>query len=79
MYAVAYQQQDFGKPCPGSAERICDAACYNVFSHIVGWMVLTPEFQLSVVLISQPLALLVALWGMTMYRDFKVLLNRRKQ
>jgi hypothetical protein len=68
MFAVAYQQQDFARPCPGSTQRICDASCYNVFTLIVGWMVLTPEFQLSVVLISQPLALLVALWGMTSER-----------
>jgi hypothetical protein len=86
-----YQQQDFARPCPDSTQRLCDAACYNVFSHIVGWMVLTPgakppplpltlfcnrrpvsfcpaEFQLIIVLISQPLALLVALWGMTSTR-----------
>ena len=29
------------------------------------WLVFTPEFQLSVVLISSPLSLIVALWGMT--------------
>jgi len=29
------------------------------------WMFYTPEFQLVIVLVSSPLALLVALWGMT--------------
>ncbi len=29
------------------------------------WMNYTPEFQLVVVLVSSPLAQLVALWGMT--------------
>ena len=28
-------------------------------------MTYTPEFQLTIVLVSSPLALLVALWGMT--------------
>jgi hypothetical protein len=41
MYAVAYQQQDFAKPCSGR-DNLCDANCYNVYTHIVGWMVLTP-------------------------------------
>jgi hypothetical protein len=29
------------------------------------WMLRTPEFQLTVALVSSPVALLVALWGMT--------------
>ncbi len=29
------------------------------------WMGYTPEFQLMIVLISSPVTLLVALWGMT--------------
>jgi hypothetical protein len=29
------------------------------------WMFYTPQFQLVIVLVSSPLALLVALWGMT--------------
>jgi hypothetical protein len=29
------------------------------------WMMRTPEFQETVVLVSSPVALLVALWGMT--------------
>jgi hypothetical protein len=32
---------------------------------IVQWMNFTPEFQVTVVLVSSPLTLLVALWGMT--------------
>ena len=32
------------------------------------WMTYTPEFQLTIVLVSSPLALLVALWGMTSRR-----------
>jgi hypothetical protein len=43
----------------------CDPACNNVWTVIHYWLESTPEFQLIVVLISSPLALLVALWGMT--------------
>ncbi len=48
------------KFCPDA----CDE-CPNVYVHIVQWMAYTPEFQVLIVLVSSPLALLVALWGMT--------------
>ncbi len=50
--------------CPDKL-TYCDASCYNVYTHIVGWMFYTPEFESIIVLISSPLTLLVALWGMT--------------
>jgi hypothetical protein len=43
----------------------CDPSCNNVFAHIQRWAARTPEFQVTVVLVSSPLTLLVALWGMT--------------
>ena len=43
----------------------CDASCNNVFTHITLWITRTPEFQVTIVLVSSPLTLLVALWGMT--------------
>ena len=48
-----------------TCNNICDPACNNVWTVITYWLELTPEFQLIVVLISSPLALIVALWGMT--------------
>ena len=45
--------------------RPCEASCYNVYTLMQYWLLLTPELKLVVVLISSPLALLVALWGMT--------------
>jgi hypothetical protein len=36
-----------------------------MYTLISRWMMYTPEFQLTIVLISSPLTLLVALWGMT--------------
>jgi hypothetical protein len=66
MDAVATSFADeANKVCPGVSTRRCDAACYNVYTQIAQWMSYTPEFQLTFVLISSPLVLLVALWGMT--------------
>jgi hypothetical protein len=64
MYALSYQFQDVSKQCPGP-QSLCSATCYNVFNHIQRWLLNTPQFQLITVLVSSPLALLVALWGMT--------------
>ena len=43
----------------------CDPSCHNVFTHFNQWALNTPEFQVTIVLVSSPLTLLVALWGMT--------------
>ncbi len=64
MLAVALQLQDVGRRCPGVTD-FCDPSCNNVFAHITMWISRTPEFQVTIVLISSPLTLLVALWGMT--------------
>ena len=64
MLAVASQLQDGATRCPG-VTGFCDPSCHNVFTHINQWAANTPEFQVTVVLVSSPLTLLVALWGMT--------------
>ena len=61
MFAVAYQFRD---TITGSCPNICDE-CHNAYYLITQWMFYTPEFQYVIVLLSSPLALLVALWGMT--------------
>ena len=61
MFALANQNQDRGQSCGSN----CDEACFNAWELMQNWLLYTPEFQLIVVLISSPLALLVALWGMT--------------
>ena len=48
-----------------TCNNFCDPACNNVWFVIQIWLQNTPEFQLSVMLISSPLALIVALWGIT--------------
>ncbi len=67
MYAVANELQDSGNACPSGSlsQSLCDADCYNMYAHMARWMSLTPEFQTIIVFVSSPLALLVALWGMT--------------
>ena len=61
MNALANALQNDGASCTSN----CDPSCFNVWTLIQFWLQFTPEFQLSVVLISSPLALLVALRGMT--------------
>jgi hypothetical protein len=62
-----------------SCSNPCDPACSNVWSVIQNRLELTPEFQLIVVLISSPLALLVALWGMTDKRTLQHMRSGRGQ
>jgi len=74
MNALASALQNDGASC-----AICDPSCNNVWTLIQYWLELTPEFQLSVVLISSPLALLVALWGMTSKRALQQMKSSREQ
>jgi hypothetical protein len=58
---------EFSK-CPGviaNFSMFCDSSCANVNFHIWSWLFNTPEFRPTIVLISSPLVMLVALWGMT--------------
>jgi hypothetical protein len=43
------------------------------------WMLNTPEFQLSIVLISSPLTLPVALWGMTSKVTLHLMKSSRRE
>ena len=59
--------------------NLCDALCFNTWDLMQWWLEFTPEFQLTVVLISSPLALLVALWGMTSKRALQQMESSRRQ
>ena len=76
MLAVAHQLRDVDKECPG-VNTICDA-CYNEYSHIVLWMGYTPEFQQAIMLISSPVAQLVALWGMTTKSTLHLMMTSKR-
>jgi hypothetical protein len=78
MSAVSGQKEDGANECPGVTSR-CDASCYNIFSHINEWLIYTPEFQVTIVLISSPLTLLVALWGMTSSKTLQKLKSSLEQ
>lgn len=49
--------------CPAYTDRC--SLCYNVHNFMLIWFLYTPSFHFAVLLITQPLALLAALWGMT--------------
>ena len=61
MNALSSALQNVDAACPTP----CGIPCNNVWTLIGIWLLFTPEFQLTVVLISSPLSLLFALWGMT--------------
>ena len=60
FFAVSYYSRVIDDNCRNPC-----GDCSNTYDNIVQWMNYTPEFQLTIVLVSSPLALLVALWGMT--------------
>lgn len=72
MLAVSGALQNYDVECTGG---LC-APCYNMYSNMQVWLHFTPEFQLIIMLISSPLASLVALWGMTSDRMWKMLTSR---
>ena len=76
ILAVAFQFQDTANACPNN---LCDASCVNVFTLINYWNSHTPEFQTTVVLISSPLALLVALRGATTKRSLQLMRSGKRQ
>jgi hypothetical protein len=79
MYALGTALQNGGNAvnCPSST--LCDASCFNVYRLMQLWLFYTPEFQLIVVLISSPISLLVALWGMTTDRTLQLMQSNRRQ
>ena len=53
----------------------CDPLCNNDLMLMSTWFDFTPEFTMIILLLSAPLALLVALWGMTSERMLQRLRN----
>jgi len=80
--AVSASRQNLGAscqdPCSATATPNCSEP-YNQFAHMQIFLVYTPELQMLVVLISSPLALLVALWGMTSGRTLQAMRHGTKQ
>jgi hypothetical protein len=78
MFALANELQNAGNYADCGL-KLCDASCYNVYRLMQLWLLYTPEFRLTVELISSPLALLVALWGMTSDRTLQRMQSNRRQ
>jgi hypothetical protein len=78
MLAVARQLQDTATTCPGVTD-LCDPSCFSVFALIWRWAGNTPEFQATVVLVSSPLTLLVALWGMTSRQTLQAMKSKEQE
>jgi hypothetical protein len=77
MYAVAFQMRDVNRDCPDGTFGLC-GSCLNVYNHLLQWLVYTPELQLVIILVSSPLALLVALWGMTPNAPLQLMKSRKR-
>jgi hypothetical protein len=60
MYGLALAFQDYDNSCSASP---CNE-CKNVYSHVLFWILFTPEFQQIVMLFASPFAQLIALLGM---------------
>jgi hypothetical protein len=71
FFAITNALQQSSIACPNFTDRCSD--CYNVFSHMLIWYLYSPDVVLSVVLVSQPVTVLVMLWGMTTGRTFSIL------
>jgi hypothetical protein len=79
MLAVSRQLQDGTRICAPLPTSFCDASCFNVFTRINHWAVRTPEFQVTIVLVSSPLTLLVALWGMTSRQALQAIKSKEQE
>jgi hypothetical protein len=80
MMAVAQRFQNQTAICPDPGVlRFCDSKCLNVYTSMNQWNTFTPEFHPTVVLISSPLALLVALWGMTDKRTMQLMKSSQRE
>ena len=71
MMALASVLQQTNAACPDYVDRC--SSCYNVYSHMLVFLLHTPEFFFTVILASQPATLLVALWGMSSGHTLAVL------
>jgi hypothetical protein len=75
-YAAANALQNNSATC---SKSLCDGSCYNSYALMQTWFQYTSEFQLTFELISGPLTLLVALWGMTSGRTLRHIRSSQKQ
>jgi hypothetical protein len=86
FYAVSASLQNIGvhntacipSLCSSSSVSNCQTS-FNKYSDMQLFLAYTPELQIVVVLISSPLALLVALWGMTSDHTLEAMRRNKRQ
>ena len=83
MNALGFSLQNRGQlvscTVPLSPSVWCEESCFNVFTQMSEWIDRTPEFELTIILISSPLTLLVTLWGMTSDRALQLMRNNLRE
>jgi hypothetical protein len=65
IYAIAAGLQHISASCDAHTDLGRCGECYDVYTHMFVWILYTPSLYFAVLLFSQPVAMLVALWGMT--------------
>ncbi len=76
MFSISMALQSSPANCD-TYQNVC-SDCYNVHYFLALWLLYTPDFFNVVTLISQPIALLVALWGMTSGQTLDIMKNGRE-
>ena len=79
MFALARALQNPDAECAVTANSSCDSTCFNHWRLMDQWIILVPEYQAMVILISSPVAMIVALWGMTSKRALRLMKSSGKQ
>ena len=72
LYDLNTQDSTGVDPC---GNDWCDPRCHTDLMQMSVWFDFTPEFTMIILLLSSPLALLVALWGMTSERMLQRMRN----
>ena len=73
MLALARALQNADAACAATASGLCDSTCFNQWRLMDIWIAFTPVYQTMVILISSPVAMIVALWGMTSKRALQLM------
>jgi hypothetical protein len=65
MFTLATALASNANDCPPGIWKNRCTDCYNIWYYVLLWLLYTPGLYFCVALVALPLALLVALWGMT--------------
>jgi len=84
FFAVSASLQNVDDPyckqfCSSSFVPKCHLPHFNKYADMQLFLAFTPELQITVVLISSPLALIVALWGMTSDLALEAMRHNKRQ